>query len=65
MIQKLNTNWIKLGTRTAGLNAIFYDVWLESFCKTVGEMDPEWGAELENAWREKMRRGIAVITAVY
>ena len=42
-----------------------HDVWLESLCKTVGEMDPEWRADLENAWREKTQRGIAVITAVY
>ncbi len=42
-----------------------YNVWLDSLCKTVGEMDPEWGANLENAWRERMQRGIALITAAY
>ncbi len=42
-----------------------YNVWLDSLCKTVGEMDPEWGADLENAWRERMQRGIALITAAY
>ena len=42
-----------------------YDVWLDSLCKTVGEMDPKWGADLENAWRERMQRGIAVIAAAY
>ena len=42
-----------------------YEVWLDSLCATVKELDPEWTAELEDQWREKMRPAISLITSKY
>jgi len=42
-----------------------YDVWLESLCETVKQMDPEWSAELETGWRTQVQPGIDVITSMY
>ena len=42
-----------------------YEVWLDSLCTTVEEMDPEWSDELGLEWRERMRPGIQLITSVY
>jgi hemoglobin-like flavoprotein len=35
-----------------------YDLWLESLLATIGECDLEYGAEVENAWRDVMGVGI-------
>ena len=42
-----------------------YDLWLDSVCETVKRMDPEWTPQVEQAWRERMAPGIALITSLY
>ncbi len=42
-----------------------YEVWLDSLCQTVKQLDPEWTEELEEHWRQKMRPAIALITSMY
>ena len=43
----------------------FYELWLDSVCSAVQRMDPEWTAELEAAWRDRLRPGISLITSLY
>lgn len=42
-----------------------YELWLDSLCATVKQLDPDWSDELELAWREEMRPGISLITSFY
>jgi hemoglobin-like flavoprotein len=42
-----------------------YDLWLDSICETVKDLDPEWTPETERFWRERMAPGIALITSLY
>jgi len=42
-----------------------YEVWLDALCQTVRWLDPTWSDEVEQAWREKMRPGIDIITSMY
>ncbi len=42
-----------------------YEIWLNSLCQTVQKMDPDFDAELERAWRDRMRPGIELITSLY
>ncbi len=42
-----------------------YDLWLDSVCSTVTQLDPDWTPELETAWQEQLRPGITAITALY
>ena len=43
----------------------FYEVWLDSLCSTVAEMDPDWSESLEQSWRSQLRPGIDLITSLY
>lgn len=40
-----------------------YEVWLDSLCKTVEKLDPEWAPEIEEEWRRMLRSGIQIMTA--
>ena len=42
-----------------------YDIWLDSVCETVKDLDPEWTPKTERFWRERMAPGIALITSLY
>ena len=42
-----------------------YELWLDSLCKTVAQLDPEWSSKLEGLWRQRMRPGIETITSLY
>ena len=42
-----------------------YDGWLECLIRTVREHDPEFSDDVERAWRETMRFGIAFMRARY
>ncbi len=42
-----------------------YELWLDSLCKAVEVMDPDWSMGLEAAWRARMRPGIELITSRY
>lgn len=38
-----------------------YDIWMEAFVKTVGEMDPEYDDSVELAWRLALTPGITLM----
>ncbi len=42
-----------------------YELWLDSICKTVKDMDADWTSELEQSWRSQLRPGIDIITSYY
>jgi hemoglobin-like flavoprotein len=42
-----------------------YEDWLESVCSTVAKLDPEWGNDVEAAWRSTLSPGIDLITSFY
>ncbi len=42
-----------------------YEVWLDSVCQTVKQMDPDWTPEVEREWRDRLRAGIDLITSLY
>ncbi len=42
-----------------------YEVWLDSVCQTVKQMDPDWTSEVEREWRDRLRAGIDLITSLY
>ena len=42
-----------------------YEVWLDSVCEAVQLLDPEATPDLDAAWREQLRPGIDLITALY
>ena len=42
-----------------------YALWLDALMKTVESHDPQFSAELEEAWRTVMEHGISVFESVY
>ncbi|PTS85409.1 globin [Pseudomonas sp. HMWF032] len=42
-----------------------YDLWLEALLLTIGEHDKQCTAEIRQAWREVLNKGIAIIKAGY
>ena len=42
-----------------------YDLWLDALLLTIGEHDKECDADVRQAWREVLNKGIAVIKAGY
>ncbi len=42
-----------------------YDLWLDALLRTVGEHDKACDADVRQAWREVLNKGIAVIKAGY
>ena len=42
-----------------------YAVWLDVLCANLRRHDSEFGPDLKLAWRERMQRGIDVMTARY
>jgi len=42
-----------------------YELWLDSLCATVMQLDPDWTEELEQDWRVQMRPGVSLITSLY
>ena len=42
-----------------------YEIWLDSICATVKELDPEWSQSLEDHWRVRLRAGMQIIMAAY
>lgn len=40
-----------------------YELWLDALCEALGKHDVEFNSELEQMWREAMRKGIDVIAA--
>ena len=42
-----------------------YDLWLAALMKTVAGFDPEFGPEVEEAWRETLAPGIAYMRSRY
>ena len=53
------------GRRGRNIPPDLYELWLDSICATVKELDPEWSDELERKWRVRMRAGMQVIMAAY
>ena len=48
-----------------GILPELYELWLDSVIETVRELDPNWNAELERAWRVRLRPGMQVIMAAF
>ena len=42
-----------------------YELWLDSICATVKQLDPEWTQSLEDLWRVRLRAGMQIIMAAY
>ena len=42
-----------------------YELWLDSICRTVAELDPEWSDDLEWQWRVRLRTGMQILMAGY
>lgn len=42
-----------------------YDLWLDSLMKTVSEHDPEYGPEIDSAWRVALRDGIEYMRSAW
>lgn len=42
-----------------------FEIWLDSVCETVKELDSQWTEALDKQWRVRMRAGMQVITALY
>ena len=42
-----------------------YELWLDSICATVKELDPEWTQSLEDHWRVRLRAGMQIVMAAY
>ena len=42
-----------------------YELWLDSLCATVKQLDPDWTEALEQDWRVQMRPGVSLITSLY
>lgn len=47
------------------IGAELYDLWLDCLLATVREVDPDWSAELEQAWESVMTIGIAYLVSRY
>ncbi|MCG6926046.1 MAG: globin [Acidobacteria bacterium] len=47
------------------VGAELYDLWLDSLLETVEECDPEYSAEVRQAWEEVMMVGIHYLTVRY
>ena len=44
---------------------MLYELWLDSICKTVKALDPDWTQSLEDHWRVRLRAGMQIIMAAY
>ena len=44
---------------------MLYELWLDSICKTVKALDPDWTRSLEDHWRVRLRAGMQIIMAAY
>ncbi len=44
---------------------MLYELWLDSICKTVRDLDPEWTQSLEDHWRVRLRAGMQIVMAAY
>ena len=42
-----------------------YELWLDSICATVKQLDPEWSQSLEDHWRVRLRAGMQIVMAAY
>jgi hemoglobin-like flavoprotein len=49
------------GPEQLDIRPALYDVWLECLLDAVKEFDPEYGPEVEEAWREVMQFGISYL----
>ena len=41
----------------------FYDLWIDSLVQAIAETDPEFGADLEAAWRRTLAVGVRYLLA--
>jgi hemoglobin-like flavoprotein len=53
------------GAHDLGVGAELYDLWLDSLLETAREFDPEFSAEVEQAWEAAMAVGIRYLVARY
>ena len=51
--------------RGADVRAELYDLWLAALVTTVAGFDPEFGPEVEDAWRQTLAPGIAYMQSRY
>jgi hemoglobin-like flavoprotein len=49
------------GPANLNIPAYMYDLWMQSLLKAVSEHDPAYGASVEQAWRNMLAAGIAMM----
>lgn len=42
-----------------------YPLWVQCLLETIAELDPEYSHELEQLWRNKLKKGIDAMTEAY
>lgn len=52
-------------SRGADVGPALYDLWLVALLETVAEHDPEYGPEVEGAWRHTLSEGIEYMRSRY
>jgi hemoglobin-like flavoprotein len=54
----------RLGDRHRQLNVkpVHYALWLDALCEALRQHDPQFSSEVEQMWRDTMRKGIDVMT---
>ena len=62
LLKKLGALHSRAGRNIAPM---LYELWLDSICKTVKALDPEWTQSLEDHWRVRLRAGMQIIMAAY
>ncbi|WP_322784238.1 globin [Photobacterium obscurum] len=49
------------GPNGVGVTPLDYDIWLECLLTTVSLCDPNYNHDVEQAWRECFKQGIAIM----
>ena len=56
----------RLGRRhkELGVTPEMYTMWLDALCETIKKHDPEYTSELEQRWRDAVRKSVELMLAV-
>lgn len=49
--------------RQLNVKRVHYDLWLDALCESLAVCDPKFTPELEQMWRNTMRKGVDLMTA--
>ena len=50
--------------RELGVTSEMYTMWLDALCETIEKYDPDYSAELEQAWREAVLKAVETMIGV-